>query len=476
MWFGPSPLKWKKSKKKKKNAIQPTSSIVPGGFPPPKGSRQNKKVLWKRNRIQPQIPSNDNNQTASCKLIVVKEESCAILEILQPSTSEDDRSNTEIIENTKNGENAENSANVEKSQKVEKVKVSLQLFKGHLSPIRCVCIYDTETLITSSLDTRIKVWHLVSGECTHTFSYHSFPVNHIKKIRNNGWLITTCVKGSIVLRLNKTQGFAIHGEYNGHAVPITCIDITTSTKDQVMISSDENGHVKIWHLLNGTCLYTLTHLHTSSITSFFILKDQVISASADATIQVWNLKYPENKPMTVSIHTGTIQCLLHLSETTHFISASNDFTVRQFNCLEKNQKKLEKKSCRFYGHKAPVYTLQRLDTHSIVSGAGDGRLLVHDINTQTLQASFHASLTWISHLQVLSKESSVVVHSDGKVNFLHWNGEILKLVDDVDTVVNDMQVTMTGDIILAGDELMVWRRPINASNMVEIRHATLSNE
>ena len=50
------------------------------------------------------------------------------------------------------------------------------------------------------------------------------------------------------------------------------------------------------------------------------------------------------------------------------------------------------------------------------------------------------------------------------------------VVDDVDTVVNDIQVTMTGYIILAGDELMIWRRPNNASNMVEIRHATLSNE
>ena len=70
------------------------------------------------------------------------------------------------------------------------------------------------------------------------------------------------------------------------------------------------------------------------------------------------------------------------------------------------------------------------------------------------------------------------------MNLLHWNGEILKLVDDVDTavddvdtVMNDIQVTMTGYIILAGDELMIWRRPNNASNMAEVlRHATLSNE
>lgn len=70
-----------------------------------------------------------------------------------------------------------------------------------------------------------------------------------------------------------------------------------------------DGTVRIWSLLNGTCLHTLTG-HTSLVGLLGLSPSYLVSAAADSTLRIWDPSTGELKH-TLAAHTGAITCFQH---------------------------------------------------------------------------------------------------------------------------------------------------------------------
>ncbi|CAE6484306.1 unnamed protein product, partial [Rhizoctonia solani] len=138
----------------------------------------------------------------------------------------------------------------------------VRLLSGHMHAVRALAAHG-RTLISSSYDTTVRVWDIVTGECKWTLDGHSQKVY------------------SVVLDIQRSQA----------------------------ISGSMDGTVRIWSLTTGQTLRTLTG-HSSLVDLLGLSPTHLVSASADSTLRIWD---PATGALqhTLSAHAGAITCFQH---------------------------------------------------------------------------------------------------------------------------------------------------------------------
>jgi WD40 repeat protein len=48
----------------------------------------------------------------------------------------------------------------------------VQLFSGHANHVRCLAVWDTQTVVSGSDDMTIKVWSICNAQLSHDFVAH----------------------------------------------------------------------------------------------------------------------------------------------------------------------------------------------------------------------------------------------------------------------------------------------------------------
>jgi WD40 repeat protein len=93
----------------------------------------------------------------------------------------------------------------------------------------------------------------------------------------------------------------------GHKEAVTDLKLT---KDEFLISSSEDGSIKVWDLVDLKKDVKTLKGHDNSVNALAISKkQQLISGSSDNTIKFWNLKARECVH-TLFGHEGAIEALL----------------------------------------------------------------------------------------------------------------------------------------------------------------------
>ncbi|QMU30511.1 NB-ARC domain-containing protein [Adhaeribacter radiodurans] len=145
--------------------------------------------------------------------------------------------------------------------------------------------------ISSSHDTRLISWDLLTGKPLHIFTGHATSVSCF------------CKKGNILISGS--------GYHNNHALEMEGHDVS----------------VRSWELSTGKPLHVFRG-HTRTITCLGISGDVALSGSGDSTIRSWDLK--EGKPLhCFRGHNGSITSLI--LEDNLIISSSDDRTIRFWN-------------------------------------------------------------------------------------------------------------------------------------------------
>jgi WD40 repeat protein len=185
-------------------------------------------------------------------------------------------------------------------------------FFGHGGPIWCVAFNgETEQLLSGGYDETVKVWSLLTGNCTSTLRGHSGWVSSLVLLPSNGsssmshlasasWDNTLRVwslsgGGELVRTLQAGQDsgalLSLSGNPQGGSVAVGCC----------------NAQIQLWDIeagqLHGSLLGHTKEVHAVRTTS---TGGCVISGSGDCSIKIWD----KNKCVgTLSEHTGSVMTL-----------------------------------------------------------------------------------------------------------------------------------------------------------------------
>jgi F-box and WD-40 domain protein CDC4 len=133
---------------------------------------------------------------------------------------------------------------------------------GHKSAVRALHGAG-RVVVSGSYDNTVRVWDILSGECTQVLKGHTEKV----------------------------------------------YSVVYDVKRQQCASGSMDGTVKLWSTKTGQCLRSLDG-HSSLVGLLGLSKHHLVSAAADSTLRVWDAANGKCKH-TLSAHSGAITCFQH---------------------------------------------------------------------------------------------------------------------------------------------------------------------
>lgn len=291
-----------------------------------------------------------------------------------------------------------------------------QLFASLETGIKCLLIWDKLFLVAACLDTVIRVWMWVpssifvnksSSSSTTPLVHPTFLLrghtNVIDDLATFGQYLGSCSHDfTIRIWLKKADrslsSIDSHGCLRGHTgavvsiqfIPVSAPDIQ-DPQPRLLISSSEDKTLRLWNISTWTCTRIFSG-HTNRITCFLVLGTSdtiLLSGSADNTIRYWDMDQPLTSQLRSSTtttatvvdehcyrdHSSTIQNLVHLNDDAHFLSSSNDGSVKLINFLQHTVIQTWTSQSA-----SPIYMLIAAPQLKYwIGGTSDGHVLVHSM-------------------------------------------------------------------------------------------------
>ncbi|GAP99380.1 serine/threonine-protein kinase [Leptolyngbya sp. NIES-2104] len=197
---------------------------------------------------------------------------------------------------------------------------------GHTKSVNALAFSLEGRLISCSDDDSIKMWRLPNGDLIRSLSGHLRDVNSVVFSPDGQFIIsgsedrTVCVWKSTTGEL--LQKFITPGMVRSVAI---------SPNGQIVASGGLDNQIKLWNLVTGQQIRTLSG-HQNSILSIAISPqgDRLISASKDKTIRIWQPNTGELL-QTLTGHFDIVNAIAISPDGKTLISGSNDKTVKLWN-------------------------------------------------------------------------------------------------------------------------------------------------
>ncbi|MBD2545434.1 MULTISPECIES: WD40 repeat domain-containing protein [Planktothricoides] len=255
----------------------------------------------------------------------------------------------------------------------------IQSLSGHLDWVKSIAISPASTqLVSGSLDSKIKLWNLVTGQIEATLDYHDRGVFAVAISPDGTTLASTSWDKTI--KLWELPSGDLIDTLTGHSGSVRSAVFTHDSHTLISCSFDET--IKLWDVRKGQLIKTLTdysaavyslalhpngktlatgssdgniilwNLATNSeiailsssldvVESLIITPNgrTLISGNGDGSIQLWQLNEAEllsdhpsvavaSLQNTLTVHTGEVTALAIAPDGESFASASADGTVK----------------------------------------------------------------------------------------------------------------------------------------------------
>jgi WD40 repeat protein len=241
----------------------------------------------------------------------------------------------------------------------------LLTLKGHSSSVNAVAVTPNgQRVISGSSDSTLKAWNLLPRERLNFTNNHSrhisweYPCDTLKahsswvnsvavtpngqqvisacddntlKVWNRFWIQEDIFEGNIFeLIVASFIGSSLKADIH-HSSGVNVVTITPN--GQQVISASNDGTLKVWNLATGEKLFTLKG-HTDTVKAIAITSNgqRVISASDDNTLKVWNL-VTGKQLLTFNSHSSGLNAVAVTPSGQQVISASDDSTLKVWNLL-----------------------------------------------------------------------------------------------------------------------------------------------
>jgi WD40 repeat protein len=259
--------------------------------------------------------------------------------------------------------------------------------------------------------------------CTHTFEWHSKPINAIAMFPDGQYLVSGDDGGTVAIwnlaipqypiatyrAKNSVQAVAASpnlsqiasGDKDRKVQLGRKESITNSRKEldgdggfvytvefspdgKILASGGADRRIRLWNTESGKIIYTLDGHQDAVTTVKFMPNGKIlISAGADRTLRFWDL---DRKQLlrTIEVHEQKIHALAIGRDGKTIVSGSSDRTVQLRQLGTSSQHNLQ-------GHQDAVLAVAiSADDKTIASGSIDGRICLWDAATQQLIANFPA--------------------------------------------------------------------------------------
>ena len=282
---------------------------------------------------------------------------------------------------------------------------------GHSARINALQIsQDNLKVFSGSDDSDVIIWSIDDGSILHTLSdLHKDWIRSICVSKDGRYLISgswdheACVydleNGKIRNRLTK------------HTASVEAITITGD--GALIITGSDDNTIRFWDFDTGRQI-DIIKLHDNWIRALALSNNEryIVTGSWDNTIKLFDLY--SKRVLSFTGHTNRIDAVAFTEDNKHVVSASDDNTVRLWDIGSADSSQI------IAQHNNAVSTLTITPDGKIISGDGDGVLLVTDIqtlkNTKITQLSlngFNADVSSISPRSQLSPEFSRVLFQNG---------------------------------------------------------------
>ena len=225
--------------------------------------------------------------------------------------------------------------------------------EGHTGSVLCLQFDDRkeeDIIISGSSDTHVILWRFSTGEMIKQLTNaHRESVLNLKFDKR---FLVTCSKDKTIKIWNRHElrpghkDYPVKGAPGGGQCPSYILDMNT------IASTLRSGRLDVEfqnHLLDPyTHLMTLD-LHGAAVNAIQIYKDQLVSASGDRNLRVWNIHSGECSAK-IEAHAKGIACVQY--DGKRIVSGSSDNTIRIWDPASKTE------VARLDGHTRLVRTIQ----------------------------------------------------------------------------------------------------------------------
>eukprot|EP01118_Nematostelium_gracile_P011480 TRINITY_DN4078_c0_g1_i1.p1 TRINITY_DN4078_c0_g1~~TRINITY_DN4078_c0_g1_i1.p1 ORF type:complete len:366 (-),score=77.42 TRINITY_DN4078_c0_g1_i1:71-1168(-) len=237
---------------------------------------------------------------------------------------------------------------------------------GHTSIVVTLAVVN-RLLFSGSMDGTLKVWNLENFTVVREASLGPvFTLKIASSFMFSGHLNS--------IKLWDLQSFECKMSINAHEGNVKALCVMGDR----LFSGSSDRSIKVWNLLNGSCVHTLTNAHDGEIRDLLALVDSngqmryLLSASDDTRIKVWNTEFSGVK--ILDGHKKPIRALIAFGQ--YFFSGSEDTHIKMWNTS-------------IFAEVASIATLvsvhslamtSSLQTPILVSGHADGSIKLWNVS------------------------------------------------------------------------------------------------
>ena len=227
-----------------------------------------------------------------------------------------------------------------------------QPLKGHVGSVLCLQFDsrpEEDLIVSGSSDTNVILWQFSTGEMIKKISEaHS---ESVLNLRFDHRYLVTCSKDKTIKIWNRHQLRPGDPEYpkKGHAgggqCPAYILNDPVTTEIPRWLRSHESHLMELEPYMH---LMTLS-LHGAAVNAIQIYQDQLVSASGDRTLRVWDIHTGQSLSK-IAAHEKGIACVQY--DGKRIVSGSSDNSIRIWDPASKTE------VARLEGHTRLVRTLQ----------------------------------------------------------------------------------------------------------------------
>ncbi|CAN7761319.1 DUF4365 domain-containing protein [Cupriavidus necator] len=206
---------------------------------------------------------------------------------------------------------------------VEQPNLPVKRMLGHRGAVRTLCFNESNSRVVSTgVDRTARLWDVTTGSCLHTYDKEQQGVNTAIFVESN-----VALGGkSTTIQIYDEAGVASK-IFRGHTGEVLALQVSGHR----LISASADQTIRVWDLRTGQCLRVLEG-HTAEVRSLSLSAkgNLLLSGSGDRTIRMWDCSTGLCL-QTFDAHTDAIQTLAWHPLDHLIVSGGADRTLRMWS-------------------------------------------------------------------------------------------------------------------------------------------------